>query len=591
MTRSYPIYSLPERKFLKFWIALITVVLLSGCGVNSSVSKTSKSKKEAVELSERERMELTRLFIDGNKSKILGDYGQAKKYFQEALAIDPNNGAVQFEMSKLYAEQGRYLESLQMGKSAYDSDPDNIWYAHFLAQLYAETGSFDKSVEIYKEIIKRQPEEYENYFNLANLLSAQGKHEDALEIFDTLEGMLGPNEEISMQRQLIYLDLNDFDRALEEVSSLIDANPDEIRYYGMKAEILQQMNRTDEARELYEIMLFENPENGLVLLALYEMSKAEGAKEKANDYLEKAFASRDLGIDVKVNILLNYLSGKALKDSPEFVISLAENLEKAHPNEAKAYAIQGDIFYNLNRVEDARAKFRQAIELDANRPPLWQQVLTINSQLDDFEAMQKESQEAVELFPMQPIFYLFKGVAHLQLKEIDEAIETLESGVALVIENPGLQAQFYSSLGDAYHEAEKHDKAFGAYDKALEIDDSNALVLNNYAYYLSLRGEQLEKAESMAKKANNLAPDTPSFQDTYGWVLYMRGNYRNALFWIEEALKSGAGNDPVVLEHHGDVLFALDRKADAVRSWQQAIDAGGDADSLLLKINSETVGE
>ncbi len=591
MTPSHYIYIPLGRNVFKFWTALIAIVLLSSCGVLSGGSQNNKGKKETVELSERERMELTRLFIDGNKFKILGDYGQAKKFFQQALAIDPNNGAVQFEISKLYAEQGRYLESLQMGRSAYDSDPDNIWYAHFLAQLYAETGSFDKSVEIYKEILKRQPEEYENYFNLANLLSAQGKHEDALKIFDNLEEMLGPNEEISMQRQLIYLEQKNFDLALKEVTALIDANPSEIRYYGMKAEILQQMNRKEEARELYEIMLFENPENGLVLLALYEMSKAAGEKEKANEYLQKSFASRDLGIDVKVNILLNYLSGKALKDSPEFVIALAENLEKAHPNEAKTYAIQGDIYYNLNRIEDARTKFRQAIKLDANRPPIWQQVLTISSQLNDFDAMLEESQEAVELFPMQPIFYLFKGVAHLQVKEIDEAIETLESGVALVIENPGLQAQFFSSLGDAYHEAEMHEKAFKSYDKALEIDDSNALVLNNYAYYLSLRGERLEKAESMAKKANNLAPDTPSFQDTYGWVLYMRGNYRNALFWIEEALKSGAENDPVVLEHHGDVLFALDRKADAVRSWQQAIDAGGDADSLMLKINSETVGE
>ena len=95
----------------------------------------------------------------------------------------------------------------------------------------------------------------------------------------------------------------------------------------------------------------------------------------------------------------------------------------------------------------------------------------------------------------------------------------------------------------------------------------------------------------MAKKANNLLPDQASFQDTYGWVLFKRGNLQNAKFWIEEALKNGGDKDPVVLDHFGDVLHALGQKSEAVRWWQQAIDEGGSPEEILPKINSESIGE
>lgn len=563
---------------------------LHGCA-KIGIGGTNTPEKKPTVLNEKQEMEFTRLFFDGNKAKILGDYGQAQKLFKEALVINSESGAVKFEIAKLYAEQNRFTDALQLAEEARNSDRDNIWYAHFLAQLYAETGSLDKSTEIFREIIAARPKEHENYFNLANLLSARGKYDEALEIYDELIAKTGPNEEISVQKQVIYLENKDYDKALLEVNALIDANPDEVRYYGMKAEILQHMNRPDDALELYEIMLVENPENGLVLMALYELYDKRGDRKKSEKFLVRAFESRDLGIDVKVSILLDYLSARKLEERADFIVSLGKALENTHPKEAKSYAVQGDIYYNLDSLTTARKKFRQAVDLDANRPPIWQQILTIDSQLNDYDAMLKTGEEAVELFPMQPLFYLFYGAAHLGKKNNKEAIEALETGRALVIDNDNLTARFYSTLGDAYHAAGLDEKSDGAYDKSLALDGNNALVLNNYAYYLSVREKRLEKAESMAKKANNLMPDQASFQDTYGWVLYKRGNYQNAKFWIEQALNNGGDKDPVVLDHFGDVLHALGQKAEAVRWWQQAIDAGGEAEEILHKINSESVGE
>jgi len=381
---------------------------------------------------------------------------------------------------------------------------------------------------------------------------------------------------------MIYLEQGHPEKALAEANKLIEINPEEIRYYGMKAEILEQTGRSEEAKDLYAEMLEIDPDNGLVLLALFEIAEQEGKTSEAREFLSSAFRSEDLGIDVKVNILLNLMSNPG--ESPEYLIELTDELVAAHPQNAKSYAIQGDLYNNFNRPKEARSKFQKAVEIDPNRPPIWQEILIISSSLNDFETMRSESEKALEYFPQQPIFYLFNGIALQQLNQTKEAIDVLEAGKNLVIDNNDLLGQFYASLGDAYHSSGNNESSDAAYEKALKYNPSNVIVLNNYAYYLSLREEKLEKAESMAKKANDLSPDNVSFQDTYAWVLFKRGNFQNALFWIKEALKNGGDKDPDVLEHHGDILWQLNKKEDAKIAWQMAMDAGGETTELSKKI-------
>ncbi len=75
-----------------------------------------------------------------------------------------------------------------------------------------------------------------------------------------------------------------------------------------------------------------------------------------------------------------------------------------------------------------------------------------------------------------------------------------------------------------------------AYDKALAMEPDNAGTLNNYAYYLSVRNEQLEKAERMSKRSLELAPGAATYMDTYAWILFREEKYAEARIWIEKAL-------------------------------------------------------
>ncbi|MCH2214185.1 MAG: tetratricopeptide repeat protein [Flavobacteriales bacterium] len=562
--------------FLFLCVALVIV----GCKTTESVR--SNRSGGVVSLSQEELRAYEIAFLDGNKEKILGNIAEAEQYFKMALSINQNSDVAYFELAKISVERGRFDEAATLMEKARDLNKENMWYAEYLAKIYAETGQFNLSIETLEEIIEANPEKVEYYFNLGALLGAMEKYDEAIKVYDELENKYGLMEEVAMQRQVIYRDQNNPQKALEEVSRLITFNPSEIRYLGMKAEILEEMGRIEEAKTLYDKMLEIEPGFGQIYFSLFRIYENEGKTEQARAYLLSAFESPSLGIDVKVNVLLNLMTKPG--ESPELLFALSDKLVEAHPANAKAHAIQGDLYNNFQKPVEARASFLRALELDPNRPPIWQEVLIISSELNDFETMLSESEKAIEYFPQQPLFYLFNGIALQQMERAQEAVESLKAGKNLVIDNNELLGQFYASLGDAHHSIKDNKSSDSAYEKSLKYTPSNVIVLNNYAYYLSLREKDLEKAEKMAKKANDLSPNQASFQDTYAWVLFKRGNYQNALFWIKEALKNGGAEDPDVLEHHGDILWQLDQKMEAKTAWQMALDFGGNEKSLKEKI-------
>src|SRR5690606_31201772 len=129
-----------------------------------------------------------------------------------------------------------------------------------------------------------------------------------------------------------------------------------------------------------------------------------------------------------------------------------------------------------------------------------------------------------------------------------------------------------------------------AYEEALKLDSNNTYVLNNFAYYLALKKEDLSKAEEMSRKANTIYPDNASFQDTYAWVLFQQGNYQEALVWIDKAIGLTENPSSVLIEHKGDILFHLGNEQEALDFWQKAgqLPEGENNEKLHQKIKEKT---
>ena len=121
--------------------------------------------------------------------------------------------------------------------------------------------------------------------------------------------------------------------------------------------------------------------------------------------------------------------------------------------------------------------------------------------------------------------HFLKGLTLLQMKQGDKAIKPFNTALELETENPPLQAQVYALLGDVYNTQKNYTYSDSCFDRALKLQPDDASTLNNYAYYLSLRKAKLDEAEKMSKKSLVLMPDSKSFLDTYGWILYQQGKY------------------------------------------------------------------
>jgi tetratricopeptide (TPR) repeat protein len=264
---------------------------------------------------------------------------------------------------------------------------------------------------------------------------------------------------------------------------------------------------------------------------------------------------------------------------------------EVHPAEAKAFSIYGDFLNRDRKLPEAREQYRKAIQLDKEKYAIWNQLLIIDSELNDIQSLEKESKEAMELFPNQPLPYYFNGASNIQLKKYKEAVSSLTEGKEFVYDNPPLLAQFYATLGDAHNQLKNYGSSDSAYDKALELDPNNVYVMNNYAYYLSLRNERLDKAEAMSKKSNELDPNNSSYQDTYGWILYQKQKYEEAKTWIGRAVDNSGKANGTLLEHYGDVLYKLGEKDSALQYWMDAKKAGGTTSLIDKKIADKKLYE
>ena len=116
------------------------------------------------------------------------------------------------------------------------------------------------------------------------------------------------------------------------------------------------------------------------------------------------------------------------------------------------------------------------------------------------------------------------------------------------------------TIGDCYHIMNQKKQCFKAYDRALKLDPYYLPVLNNYAYYLSLEKKKLRKAEEMSRRTIEKEPDNATYLDTYGWILFLRGQALKAKPYFKHAMLYGGKESAVILGHYADVLDALGEK-------------------------------
>jgi tetratricopeptide (TPR) repeat protein len=577
-------------KHIFFYLLIFAVVFVACKSKEPAVSgKVPDSADRPQVVAEADNSEV---FIEASKQKMLGNYSDAAKLFEKCLVINPKDDASMYELAQIEFLSNNPEKALLLAERAAEINPSNDYYLEFYANLLNSFERYDEAARIYKKLIEANPYNLDYYNQLAVSYLFDGKSDEAIRVYNDLEEKIGITEEVSMKKQSIYLQVKKINEAIEEIEKLSAQFPSESKYYAILAELCLANGLNDEALKAYKKIIEIDPNNPYVHISLADYYKKLGQNEKAFEELRIGFANPNLDIDSKIQILLNYYTvSEIYSDLKDQAMELSEILVEAHPNDPKAFSMYGDFLYQDKKYAEAREVFTKVISIDSSKYVVWEQLLFTDSQLEDQDALFNDSKIAMELFPEQPLPYLFAGGSYYQRKEWEKCVEVLKDGLSLVYNNKLMEIQFYAYLGDAYNQLKDDVKSDEAYENVLKLDPDHDYVLNNYAYYLSLRNENLEKAAEMAKHATELKPNSPANQDTYGWVLYKMGKFEEAKIWIGKAMENEVESSAVIIEHYGDVLWQLGDFDGAYQYWLKAQEKGKGSDLLEQKIEQKKLIE
>jgi tetratricopeptide (TPR) repeat protein len=555
----------------------MTVWLLSlATGCKSSQSATASraaedSRSEQVKAADRQRAESR--YIDATTLMIRGDYPAAEEAFLAVIEAMPSNHAAQYNLSKLALEANRTEAAVTYGRAALAADPSNYWYYVQLRRSLELRGEYDQAIEVQRRLIDRFADHPEARLHLTDLYLRNNRPKLAIEALKELEARVGVSEETGARRYDIRRNLGQHEEALAVAQELVELFPEEPAYSQMVYRELQSLGREAEGVSLLKNLLEQDPLNGFALLSLADYYKNQDQIDLSDQYLFRAFENPEIDPAGKLQIIDNLMTFTSEPGVLPRAKQLTAIFIDVHPEDAGGYYAQGHVFLVEGKLDSARVYLRQGLDREPANLQGWVELIQLSYVQQQFDQMYDDADEAMGYFPNQDQILFFYGVASANQGQYRQAVSALEKIIRIGSAPKPLITQTHTELGRVYHEQEEYDKSDRSFEAALQPDPDNAPVLNNYAYYLSLRGEKLDQAQQMIERALKSAPKEASYLDTYGWVLYQQGKYEQAERALRKALDQGS-TSAEIYEHHGDVLFKLGRREEAIQAWNKAKTAG-----------------
>lgn len=561
-------------------------------GPGGKPDKTDEAREadstDITETEEGRRAKTDELFFDAIKAKQHSDDEQAESLLKQFVAKRPEVGAAYYELAKLYGEQKKTEPAMASIKKALALEPQNKWYKESQASIYVAIGRYTDAAAIYGELAQADKQDEEYPVLAAEFYERAGKSQEAINYLDmALQRNMG-DEDLQVHKMQLYLNMNKVDKAAAVVQQMITDEPKNGKYYKLLGELYDNNNMPDKAMALYNEASKKMPDDPSIQLGLATHYLVKGDTARYRDYVRKAITNAGMETDLQLELLKAYLStmpdeATALTEALPLIAKLAAQ----GPPDAQILDYYGEALEGNNMPDSAAAVYKRALALKPSNFGVWIRLLSNYQDKAHADSLIKYSERAMKLFPNQAIAHFYNGVGYMNKGNYPTAIKAMNRALDLQPETEKeATAQIYSTLADVYYLDKQYAKSDETFEKALALDPANATVLNNYSYYLSERGVKLDEAEKMSKKSLELRPDEINFLDTYGWILYKKGDYDKAKSYIQKALSLANGmNDATLYEHLGDILYKQNEKSKAIEAWKKAKEKGSDGKNLDKKIS------
>jgi tetratricopeptide (TPR) repeat protein len=523
-------------------------------------------------------------FHAGVRFKLNGQNQEAIDKFNACLLLDEKDDAAHFALAQIYLNQENLDQAAFHTLKASEIDSKNEHYQSELAFMYVELKKFPEAITVFEKLLKKTPNNATYYAGAAECYTQMGDVKKGLDLLNRMENNLGANPGIAIEKFKLLVAAKRDEEAITVLKNAKKKFEGEPMIIANLVDYYLQRKRFQEGFELLKELVAVDPNNGMALLMLGDMQMQSGDSKNGLQNLKAAIKSDGPSIDQKMNILMA-LQGQEVMD-PDME-SLVQYMCKKYPKEAKAHSISGDYYFKVNQFVQAIASYKAAVACDPNVYPIWNQILLLEYQYQQFDSLAIDAEKCIGFFPTQALPYFVFGTALNQQRNFQQSLTTLQTGIDYVLKDADLKAEFYGQIGEAEFGLKHTKEAIAAYDKALGLSVKNTFVRNQYAYQLAFHELELGKATQIIDEVLAQFPDEPRYLDTKGLILFQQGKYPEAKTCFERACGGAEITDKSCAEHFGDVLFMLGKKDEALSYWLRAKELGSANKVLNEKITQK----
>lgn len=572
------------------WL-LVAVWTLVSCGTVKSTREKPAVALAQSSLTPEQQRKYDYFFLEAMRLKEKKDYASAFGLLQHCLDIHPNAASALYEVSQYYM----FLRQVPQGQEALEkavaNAPDNYWYSQGLASLYQQQNELDKAVTLLEQMVVRFPAKQDPLFNLLDLYGRQEKYDEVISTLNRLEKRMGKNEQLSMEKFRIYLQMKDDKKAFQEIESLVQEYPMDMRYQVILGDVYLQNGKKQEAYDVYQKVLAAEPDNPMAIFSMASYYKQTGQEELYQQQLDTLLLNKKVTPDTKVGVMRQMIveNEQADKDSTQ-IIALFDRIMKQEQDDPQIPMLYAQYLLSKNMESESVPVLEQVVDLDPTNKAARMMLIGAAVKKEDYKQIIKVCEPGIEATPDALEFYYYLAVAYNQAEKPDSVISICKRALehTTADSKKEIVSDFYSILGDMYHTQKQMKEAYAAYDSALVYNPSNIGALNNYAYYLSVERRDLDKAEEMSYKTVKAEPNNATYLDTYAWILFEKGNYAEARIYIDNAMKSEGGDkSDVIVEHCGDIYYMTGDVDGALKYWKQAQEMGSESKTLKKKIEKK----
>ena len=570
---------------------LFIFLFLSSLSISSFAQDSENSQKNLFSF----------FFNEALKNRLQGDYNKSVEMYINCLKIDDTSAAVPYEIAKILYGSNDLENANKFINMALANDNDsNKFYIELAVDIKVALQKYNELLPLVDKLIKSEPYDVQAYLLASKIATEIKKYDLAINYLESVPDAELYEDYILPSKYDILMKSGKQKKAYKLIYQKYKKNPKSAKYNFYMSDYSFRTLKNQDGIGYLKIAT-ECPDGDIYNFDMANIMLKLNYIESFKVYSMAGFSSPNISSDVKFNKLVSSLQSKdvPLSDADKhlFYTAAFDTLIAQYPDNEQFYLLYAEFCSAENNINKSIMLYEKLHSISSLSSEAWRDFLFKLSYVERYDDVLTYSTEALLTYPDEPILLLLQGDSYVIKEQYANAIKPLKHSYSLLssISNSNvnnLKVSVMNALATAYFYTDSASSAYAYFEEILNIDQYDVSALNNYSYYLSLKKENLDYAEQMARKANDIRPGNPTFLDTYAWVLYQKKNYSEALFIIERAIDliNKDKNNSEIYDHYGDILYMNNNAEKAIDYWRKSYESKK-SDIIKMKIDAGKIVE